>query len=315
MANDHICKLCGLSKDPKKAKYVHTRLGLDEAPELALCKCKLVNQTIRSIKDRISTLKFDEKTFDTENTTDANDKVPINPVDIKRVIPKHYTEIEAMENGFFGDTKIKNIKEIGCTKWTNKPFNVLSKIRTTTGEGSVIKIPLFDVTFMPGIVLTISNEYKFVGKINKPHYSAHIVELSVKTVVDGIEFTINSRQYNEDDKVTYASEIEFTGKPTYPNIVYVVSIAKCADHDVLDVSDSGPGIIVRKLKNKYDDIIADKTYKIDSDGYICIDAVKTVVYGRAYPDMLEGGVYEITVTFSSNENLVTLSNPVRRLIK
>lgn len=40
MENDHIYKICGLSRDPNKAGYIHTRIGSDEAPELAICKCK-----------------------------------------------------------------------------------------------------------------------------------------------------------------------------------------------------------------------------------------------------------------------------------
>jgi hypothetical protein len=40
--NDDVarCLSCGMSKDPSRPDFAHVRLGLDEAPEPQLCKCK-----------------------------------------------------------------------------------------------------------------------------------------------------------------------------------------------------------------------------------------------------------------------------------
>lgn len=101
-----------------------------------------------------------------------------------------------------------------------------------------------------------------------------------------------------------------------------------------------PAMIVRKLWNSIGNMIVDKTHKIDSDGYVCIgkmktvriktptvdlmctdgdlyatDAVKTVAYEKSHPDMLGGGVYEMTFTAKADEDKVIPSNPITRLIK
>ncbi len=272
MTNDDICGICGLTRDPRKAKYVHTRIGLDEAPELALCKCKDQESKIRSILDRVKTISLEPKDFNMVKTLDLNEKRPLNSVTIRNIEKDFHTEVEVrmcqetseylwtmMGSGFFGVVNRETIREIGCSKWVGSPFNVIGRIRKRTNEGSVLKIPLFSSNFMPGMTLTVAREYPFKGKINKAQYLVQMVQNSVKTKIDGIEVQINSREYQTENNKTYSSEIEFLGKVQYNEIARVVSSViemsssgtsmarhidaqymsqvRSTDHDVIDVSD------------------------------------------------------------------------------
>lgn len=472
MDNDHICKICGLSKDPNKAGYIHTRIGSDEAPELALCRCKDRQTVIKAIQSRIRTLDLGDEMFDMNTTIDMNESWPVNSVSVLEVDRSYKTEIEVrlssttslslwkvMETGFFGTVTRRTLEEIGCSKWMGKPFEKICRARNRTYEGNVLKVPLLSCNFMPGLSLNISREYSFEGTINKPQYSVQFEEMSVAMEMNGVKILINSREYETNNKKTYASEIEFLDQPTFEQICQVtseilkmteteksmrmyvdashMSQARYADHDVLDVSDvtmcSGiftykadgmkvyvfsyqtgyvitftdraltvieyhieprselpeditktpdimvaemmvdgsliyidtlalnneplekpreyiqkpvqssnyrPAMTVRKLWNSYQDMMQDRSHKISSDGYVCIgknktvrmkiptvdllckdqqlcstDATKTVIYGQAHPDMIENGVYELTVTAHKTLDIVTLSKPVRRLIK
>ncbi|GKT67190.1 hypothetical protein ColTof4_13580 [Colletotrichum tofieldiae] len=49
---DYICRFCGLARIKSKAEYKDVKIGLDQAPELLLCKCKPPEDSIISIKQR-----------------------------------------------------------------------------------------------------------------------------------------------------------------------------------------------------------------------------------------------------------------------
>jgi hypothetical protein len=50
--NDHI-KFWIMTKDPAQAAYVHIRLGLNEAPERLMCKCRPMIKYFYTIQVKI----------------------------------------------------------------------------------------------------------------------------------------------------------------------------------------------------------------------------------------------------------------------
>lgn len=164
-----------------------------------------------------------------------------------------------IEKGFFGPTTRRKLTEYGCSKWMGKPFSTISKIRNRTYEGNVLKIPCFTSNFIPGLTLSVSKEYLFDGVINKPHYWVDFDEIKIEMEMYGAKFLINAREYETEEKKTYATEIEFLGNSSFEQITQVtseilkmtetdksmkmyvdqsfMSQSRHADHDVLDVSD------------------------------------------------------------------------------
>lgn len=82
-----------------------------------------------------------------------------------------------------------------------------------------------------------------------------------------------------------------------------------------------PAMIVRNLWNSIGKMktVRIKTPTVDlscTNGDLCAtDAFRTVVYEKSHPDMLGGGVSEMTFTAKADEDKFILSNPITRLIK
>lgn len=311
------CPTCGLSKDPDTADFVHTRIGLDEAPEPLLCKCKPANETINAIMKRIQ----DIDRFSITRASMKMNSIPkpdLNVAFVRSMSRNPSVESEArlnavmskslfgsMSRGMFGQTNAVEVREMGCSWWTGPFSNKISKLRVRSNGESVAKVVLSVCEIMPGIKFAISYEYGFSGTIMRPEYSTKMTQFTTKFLIEGVNVILNSRRYECEDTITYASEVEFENGIMCLDIKRVLNVligvigseAKLsrhidamfmsevlrADHDVVDVTSleahrgtvthkvNGMKVYVFSYKNGYVITFADRdltiySYSIEIDG-------------------------------------------------
>ena len=279
MSNKNVmrCPNCGRSKDPSKPDFMHVRLGLDEAPEPLLCRCKPDNEIISGIM-----MKNDRmKKYVSGNGKLIGSKignVQINPVAVTNMSPNPETEVEArftpcvsrkmyemMEEGMFGHATADTIGEMGCSWWTGSNTNRIAKLRMRSNGEKVAKIVMYTCQIMPGIIIAVSYEFEFRGEIVRPEYNTMMDELRIMTSISGTSVTIIARRYNCEDVISYSSEIEFRNGVRYTEIRKVLNTvlmtvgsedvlaprtridkfiaqmhldeSRHADHDVVDIKD------------------------------------------------------------------------------
>ena len=268
------CITCGLSTDPNKPDFAHTRLGLDEAPEPLLCKCKPDHEVMESIMIKYATMHRFMNTG-TKMITNKIMNADINTCVIRGVSPFATMELEMrlnpyasrlmfekMSSGMFGSAKADRISESGCSWWTGTASNAIAKLRVRSNGDVSAKIVISTCEIMPGYKFAISNEYGFVGEVVRPEYATNMNELSITTRISNTPVKLISRQYVCEDTVSYSSEIEFERGVTHLQIRLVMgvilnvvgtetSIARYvdtvfmdeirnADHDVVDVKSLAP---------------------------------------------------------------------------
>lgn len=269
-----LCKVCGESKDKNKARFVHVRLGLDEAPEPIWCRCKSDEAIYTGIMCK---KKSSEKyiigigKMVTNRILTAN----VNAAEITRMSPRpnverelrmstHVSEVmyNMMSSDFFGPTAVSEVEEMGCSWWTGRQDNRIAKLRMRSDGESVMKVPVSVVEFMPGIKYAVSNEHTFEGSIRRPEYRSAMMQYRVDIILQGVSVTINSRMYDCEGSVSYSSEIEFDELVSDYDVRVVtneimrvvgsdrkmsnkvdpeyVREVRNADHNVVDVSDMRP---------------------------------------------------------------------------
>jgi hypothetical protein len=320
------CPTCGLSKDPETADLVHVRLGLDEAPEPLVCKCKPSYESVAMISTKmIDALAYGN--IDPRMNVDNIVNVNINTAVVASISRVPIVEVEARMNAemskvlygcmvaeMFGSPSQNKIVETGCSWWTGPGTNVIAKLRSRSGEGMVAKMLLNMCKIMPGITIAISHEYAFRGEIMRPEYTTTMNEYKLKTVIENIPVTMIARKYECEDTVSYASELEFQNGVTHMQMRTVISKiinvsgsittlkkniehtfmneVRHADHDVVDVTnlDNHRGVIMHKVDGV-------KVYVFSyASGYIITHTnqdLTVIMYNVA---LIEGPIYECTNT-------------------
>ncbi|KAI3401304.1 hypothetical protein diail_12011 [Diaporthe ilicicola] len=153
------CPKCKLSRDPNRPDLVHVRLGLDEAPQPLICKCKPANEVIAATARKYSNV----------NPVVVTKMSAIPPVELEiRMCGDAFeTVFAALRSGMMGTPMEDEISEVGCSWWTGMPSNYIAKMRTRTNEGNVAKIVMSTCEIMPGFVVGISYEYLFAGTVTR----------------------------------------------------------------------------------------------------------------------------------------------------
>ena len=220
------CEICGLSKTLDGADFVHVRLGLDEAPEPLLCKCKdpvvVLNAIVR--KYSISVAKVVESMVPS-TTIDLLPDVSMNSVSFETMASKAVREVEVrldsklsqamfqkMNEGFFEHTNTSEVQEVGCTWWTGPESNLNAKVRARSTGEKTLKVTREVIKVAPGYTLAISDEYGFEGKIAFPQYDVTMKELKSMIMIRNTSVTVISRMYGSGDSCTFASEFEIGGE-------------------------------------------------------------------------------------------------------
>ncbi|KAI6986058.1 hypothetical protein KC359_g8918 [Hortaea werneckii] len=274
------CLSCGLSKDPNKPDFVHTRLGADEPPEPLICKCKPDSEILIGLQNKYRSV---EKYMSAGSKTIGNriGNVELNTARIGHMSKIPNVEVEmrmtpcvsekmykSMNSGVFGYVVRDTIYESGCSWWTGQPMNKIAKLRTRSNGEAVAKIVMYACEIMPGIVIAVSYEFVFMGEILRPEYCTTMNEISIVTQLEGVDVNMIARRYECEDVVSYSSEIEFKAGVTHWNIRKVANTiimtvgsedelmppnridkfieklhmdeSRNADHDVVDVKDLSP---------------------------------------------------------------------------
>src|SRR5947207_10663510 len=89
---------CGRSRDQDHATYEHVRLGMDEPPEMMMCRCKDANEIVQMIGDKLVEMNgYLDGVEIIRGTIDMH--TGINPVMISFIdeVPKEEVEIR-MDN-------------------------------------------------------------------------------------------------------------------------------------------------------------------------------------------------------------------------
>lgn len=265
------CAKCNLSTDPSKPDFAHVRLGLDEAPEPLLCKCKSDDEILNGVMMKLaSAVKYVDRGGRTIRGKIMS--ADLNPVVIKVASRIPNVEVEArlstttsesmyamMKRGFFGNTDSSKIVELGCSWWTGRETNSIARLRKRSNGETTAKTIVHVCEMMPGIKIAVSYEFEFVGEISRPEYKSVMNELSTTISIGGVVVKVISRMYECETASSFASEIEFKPGITHKKIKEVVneiismvgsenklasyidfmfmSEIRHADHDVVDVAD------------------------------------------------------------------------------
>lgn len=268
------CLSCGLSKDPNNPDLVNVRLGLDEAPEPLMCKCKTDDEIIKGMMTRFARIqKYMGESSKVITSKVCN--VELNAAVIRFMSRVPTIEVEArlssytaekmyscMDKGVFGDAKRDEIMEAGCSAWMRPPVNKNAKLRMRSNGEMVAKMSVHECSIMPGIDIVISYEFDFSGEILRPEYVTVMDQISCTLVIEDVPVTMISRRYECENVVTYASEVEFRAGVTHMQLRRVMNRvvltvgsersmtrfiksmymdeARHADHDVVDVKDLTP---------------------------------------------------------------------------
>lgn len=237
--SDNICTVCGESKDPSKARFAHVRIGLDEPPEPVLCKCKSPIEILNIAATKYRAIKTNG---DGAPTSYMDMEAPriLNPVIINSVASKATREVELrlnpelarrmymmMEAEFFGNAKMDDVVEVGCSWWTGAESNMVSKVRMRSNGESVVKVGIVSFKVAPGYVLGVSDEYRFDGIIVHPQYTATMTELTCTFNLTDVMITAIARAYGEGDmdKRTFAAEFEIQDGVSNSSVLAVLSMA------------------------------------------------------------------------------------------
>lgn len=267
----NLCPTCGESKTVKGARFEHVRLGLDEAPEPVLCKCKKQSDYLTGIMRRMQDV---ERVVSMSGGMSMSQVMmpDINPFRVEHVDAQGNLEVEIrinplmsesvyvmMSQGRLGTVLMREITEVGCSCWVGVGINSNAKIRIRSNGEQVIKVPMEVYSIAPGVKLAISHEYTFEGTITRPDYEVKMKEMSVKMKIEGIPVNIIARMYEVEGINSYSAEIELLERVTdlqlrmmmswFINVFGSVrsisneidpefmSMVRSADHAVVDVSD------------------------------------------------------------------------------
>lgn len=268
------CAKCSLSKDASTAELVHTRIGLDEAPEPLVCKCRPDSEVINGImnklpsinafldvRSRMTTMKFPSPNVNAAIITKMS-RVPNVEVELRMSPFVSQLMYDSMLDGVFGDAYADVIAETGCSWWSGPSTNKVAKLRTRTTGDTIAKMIMCVHEIMPGIKLAVSYEYVFTGEIVRPEYISNMNELTVSTMISDVNVKMISRKYMCEDVVSYSSEIELEPGVAHAQLRLVLIAmmntigsekemkryidsaymdeVRHADHDVVDVKDLTP---------------------------------------------------------------------------
>ncbi|CVL09218.1 uncharacterized protein FMAN_15458 [Fusarium mangiferae] len=207
----------GTELSPFSDKYV--RLGLDGAPKAMVCKCKTANSMLISMAATLDMAGM-HKTQNYVSKVSRNNPLPLDPVDVN-TMPKIYT-IE-IESGFMGNYLTSEIEEIGCYKYWREPYNKIVKVRHRTTKGYAVKVPMSKANFMPGMVLTVSYEYSFVGRVVKNLCRTFMTQMSSRMEIKGVCVVVNYRKYEMEGHASFSCEVEFPEKYGFKELTRVMS--------------------------------------------------------------------------------------------
>jgi hypothetical protein len=87
------------------------RLGLDEAPEYLVCKCKSPTYIIGGVIKKIGSVAM----FGLNNTRIVTNKIMNVEVDVSLIPQMSRLMYERVRSDFFGHPKERELKEIGCS--------------------------------------------------------------------------------------------------------------------------------------------------------------------------------------------------------
>lgn len=272
--DSNLCPSCGESKDPSNARFVHARLGLDEAPEPVVCKCKPDHVIISGIMRKVSAVDGFASPNRCLSSTEPG-SVNVNVAAIRIFNRNPSTEVElrfsadvsellygSMTAGMFGDVIVDAIVETGCSWWSGPVTNKITKLRTRSNGEMTAKMPVYVGEFMPGVKLSVSYEFGFEGRIMRPEYVSRMTEQSISTRISTVDVKIISRRYVCEDTISFSSEVEFEPGVTHMHIRLVMiailnaagsekslkryvepmymSEVRHSDHNVVDVGDLNP---------------------------------------------------------------------------
>lgn len=273
------CTVCGRSKTVDGADFVHVRLGLDEPPEPLLCKCKspidMVHIMQNKFSDAASMVAGDStKHMNTVPPPNVNaviieslSSVPLLEVELRFGPESSRRAFEKMTKGVFGHAERHEVEEEGCSWWTGLPANKIAKVRERSNGEKVVKVPIETYKVAPGVVLAMSYELPFTGRVVRSEYKSVMVELSCDTVMSNTKVRIIARRYGLQEvqdsvhtpSFTYACEVELLERTTHADLRRicadmvsvvgsvsamsrfvdqdVMSAARRSDHAVVDVND------------------------------------------------------------------------------
>ncbi|KAM4067550.1 hypothetical protein HRG_001445 [Hirsutella rhossiliensis] len=232
MDNSHICKICGESKDPTKARFEHRRIGLDEPPEPVLCKCRDPDTIFSSIMARVSSVTSITET-DSSMTMESLSYPSPNMVIIESVSPIPVKELEIrldkdlaelmyikMDRGMFASASKRRIREVGCTWWTGVGKDGNARVRKRSNGEMVVKVPKIKTRIAPGYTLAYSVEHGFSGIIKDPTYIVdmkeirYTIDMKHQYTDEWVRINMIARMYTNDTGVSYAAEFEIEGRVT-----------------------------------------------------------------------------------------------------
>ncbi len=241
--DDHICKICGESKDPTKARFEHRRIGLDEPPEPVLCRCRDPGDIFASIVSKIKSVTAIANTMDDVTMESLSHPTP-NMVTIESISPTPVREVEVrldarlaelmylrLDQGIVAPVVKRKIQEVGCSWWTGSDMNANARVRKRSNGEEVIKVLKTRSTIAPGYVLAYSDEYGFDGNIKNALYKIDMTEIkctiTMPSMNQAMETDINlmARMYTSGTRVSYAAEFEVEGEVTNILIRRIISMS------------------------------------------------------------------------------------------
>ena len=265
------CKRCNLSTNPNEPDFAHVRIGLDEAPEPLLCRCKTDSEIIAGVISKVTnammSLDKSGRTIGNKMTTvdlnavtvAASSRLPNVEVEMRLSSVPSSSMFKMMKAGFFGTTTSNMVSEIGCSWWTGANTNRIARLRKRTNGETNAKVVMDVCEIMPGIKIAVSYEFEFAGEISRPEYTTVMHEVSTTIVISGTVVKMISRMYKGEDAVSFASEVEFKAGVAHAEIKAVASAivnmvgtelsmvphvdstfmaeVRYVDHDVVDVAD------------------------------------------------------------------------------
>jgi len=272
--NADLCPSCGESKNPINARVAHVRLGLDEAPEPIVCKCRPDNEIMSGIMRKLAVVhELTNSTSVAEVSRSVTGSV--NPAIIVSMSQIPSVEVElrfssfmselmygSMTAGVFGNVTPVVIDEMGCSWWSGPMTNKITKLRMRSNGELTAKMPMYVGEIMPGIKLSVSYEFDFEGKIVRPEYVSKMTEQAIGTTIRSVNVKLISRRYVCEDTISFSSEVEFDPGVSHSQIRMIASTmlntvgsdyslkryiepmymseARHSDHDVVDVADLAP---------------------------------------------------------------------------
>lgn len=243
MDDSHICKICGESKDPSKARFEHRRLGLDEPPEPVVCRCRDPATIFGSITSKITSvmsitkvredMTMESLPYPSFNMVmiETTSPVPIREVELRLSAPLAKMLYNKMDKGLFQNATKRTISEMGCVWWTGIDTNSNARVRRRSNGESVIKVPRYKAVVVPGYTLAVSDEYSFDGVIRHPTYISEMTEIKYVMTMSNDEGTkdvkvnIIAREYNSNGRESYAAEFEIEDEATNKMVKKIICMS------------------------------------------------------------------------------------------